>query len=50
MLTMVLLSPTGDGAAKAMLVVERCKCRVMLVTMLLSHDTDGTAKVTLRIM
>jgi hypothetical protein len=28
------------------LAVTRCRCRVMLVTMLLSHDGDGAAEVT----
>jgi hypothetical protein len=42
----VLSSPTGDDTAKATLVVMRCKCRVMLATVLPSHASDGAAEVT----
>jgi hypothetical protein len=41
---MVLSSSTGDGTAEAMLVMARCRCRVMLA--IGSHASDGAAKVT----
>jgi hypothetical protein len=44
---MVLPSPTGDSAAEATLVATRCRCRVILVTVLLSHASDGAAEATL---
>jgi hypothetical protein len=43
---MVLSSSTGDGAAEAMLVMARCRCRVMLAIGLPSHASDGAAEVT----
>jgi hypothetical protein len=46
MLGTVLSSPIGDGATKATLVMARCRCRVMLATVLPSHPSDGAAKVT----
>jgi hypothetical protein len=46
MLAMALPSPAGDGAAKATLVMARCRGRVMLASVLLSHASDGAAEVT----
>jgi hypothetical protein len=43
---MVLSSPTGDGTSEVELVMECCRCRVMLATVLLSHASDGAAKAT----
>jgi hypothetical protein len=43
---MALLSPAGDDAAKATLVIVRCRCRVMLPRMLPIHDGDGAAEAT----
>jgi hypothetical protein len=61
LLVTALPSPTGDGAAvfcdeddescrrqrrRGNLVVARCRCRVMLAVMLLSHAGNGTAEAT----
>jgi hypothetical protein len=46
MLTMELPSHVGDGADLA---VARCRCRVMLVTALLSHPGDGATEETLAV-
>jgi hypothetical protein len=43
---MALSSHAGDGAVKAALVVARCCCRVMLVTMLSSHIGDDATEAT----
>jgi hypothetical protein len=41
----VLPSPTSDGAVKATFIVVRCRCCVMLTTVLPSHASKGTAEV-----
>jgi hypothetical protein len=41
----MLLSPTGDNATGATLVVARCRCRVTLAIMLPSHVGDGAAEM-----
>jgi hypothetical protein len=41
----VLLSHAGDGATDACdLAVERCRCQVMLSTVLPSHAGDGATE------
>jgi hypothetical protein len=42
----VLLSHVDDDAAEAALVMARCRCQIMLVIVLPSHASDGTAKAT----
>jgi hypothetical protein len=44
---MLLSSHAGDSIAEAMLAVARCRCRVMLVMVLLSIAGDDTAESTL---
>jgi hypothetical protein len=46
MLAMVLSSPTSDDVVEVTLVVARCRCRVMLVTVLSSHASNGAAEAT----
>jgi hypothetical protein len=36
----------GDGVVETMLAMARCCYRVMLVTTLLSHASDGVAETT----
>jgi uncharacterized membrane protein YpjA len=46
---MLLLSHAGNGAVESMLVMVRCRCRVMLTMVLssLSHAGDSIVEVTL---
>jgi hypothetical protein len=46
MLATVLPSPTGNVTAEAMLLVVRCRYRVMLATVLPSHASDGATEAT----